>query len=138
MAVVSADKKRNAGWPLRRGAKGWERVSFAERYAAALRHLLRTKRGALPWAPTYGVRIELLRTQGVTTEHVGFIETDIKQAIVAWIPDMTPLEVQIDKNPDSEDLKISVLWGIQAAVPVLGGSPESAFAFGPVQTTVTV
>jgi phage baseplate assembly protein W len=138
MAVVSANKKRNASWPLRRGAKGWNRVALGERYSAALRHLLRTKHGALLWAPTYGVRIEFLRTQGLNMEHVGFVETEIKQAIATWIPDMHTLGIDITSNPDDERLDITIVWALPASVSVAGRAPEDEFAFGPVQTTVTV
>lgn len=136
--IIAPTRKRNAVWPLQRGSKGWKTGTLAERYKAAMHHLVRTPVGSIIWAPSYGTRLHLLRTQALNDEDETLLAGEISQAMQSWIPDITLLSVEFDKDPDSETLEISIAWGITDASNVATRSPHQRFAFGPVKQTVTI
>ena len=137
MPIISPTRKRNALWPLQRGPKGWKTGALATRYTSAIRHLLRTPIGSIVWAPVFGTRLHLFRTQAINEEDETLLAGEIGQAVRTWIPDITLLAVEFDSNPDSETLEITVSWGVSdASVAVRSSQP--AFAFGPVNQTVTL
>lgn len=140
MAVIPANRKRNALWPLQREAKGWVTGSMGQRYTAAVHHLLRTPLGSYPWEPTYGTRIHLLRTQSVTESDRGFIQMDISGAMSLWIPDIALLktDVQLGTLDEEEHLRVIVTWGIPNATTAGARADSTKFALGPVVQTITI
>jgi len=139
MAIVASPlQKRNALWPLQRGPKGWRTGTIAKRYTAAIRHLVRTPLGSLIWAPNFGTRLHIFRTQALTDVDKTLSASEIASAMARWIPDVVLLGVEFDKNPDSETLEVTVVWAIQDASGVGTGSDQPRFAFGPSRLTVSI
>lgn len=138
MPVSSPARKRNALWPLRRGSKGWRTGTIAERYAAALRHLVRTPKGSIVTAPDFGTEIHLLRTQGISGDDEALQAAELQEAISRYIPDITLLGVGLEAHPGTEELDVNISWGIIDASNVGTRSAKPSFAFGPVKTTITV
>lgn len=137
--VIPATRKRNAIWPMSRTSKGWDTATMAKRYNSALRHLIRTQRGTIIWAPDYGTRLETLRTQGITAELASFIEEDIRGAISLWIPDIRLIGLNLEANPDEETLEVHIAWGIpNMSGSAVGATSKDRFAFGPYDLSVTV
>lgn len=129
-------QKRNALWPLRREGKGWASGSLAPRLEAALRHLIRTPIGSLPWAPLYGTRLDLYRTQSFPSEVYLALREELRSAIATWIPDIRLQALDIEANPDNDVLIVKIAWGVPTISP--GARSKSQLAIGPVTTTITV
>lgn len=140
--LVSPTTKRNVLWPIRRGPKGWLTGTMIERYRSAVRHLLRTPRGSIIWAPTFGTRLEQYRTQVISEEDQTLLAGEIAQSFEIWIPDIRLTDLSFGENnagddPDSEELFVNVTWGIPNA-SAMRGSGAGQFAYGPVQQLVLV
>lgn len=136
---VTIARWRNVLWPIQRARKGWQQDTLQLRYNAALYSLLRTKRGALLWAPDFGVNLEQFRTQGLTEQHINLLQVEIQVAVRRWIPDIQITDIQATKDPSTEDLVIHVLWGIPDSVlQPFGDQRQSTFLFDPIWTTVQI
>ena len=140
MAVIPANRRRNAIWPLQRDAKGWVTGSMGPRYTAAVHHLLRTPLGSYPWEPTYGTRIHYLRTQSITEADQGFLQADVASAMNLWIPDiiLIKVEVQLGTIAEEEDMRVIATWGIPNATTAGARADSTKFALGPVVQTITI
>lgn len=135
--IIPATRKRNVLWPVRRTGKGLATGTMALRYEAALRNLLRVPKGSLIFAPGFGTRVHLLRTQSITPEDLAFFTQDLQSDIAEWIPDIDIITVDFEQNPDDEELKVLVVWGIPDATSA-ATPQEPRFVFGPFNTTVTI
>lgn len=141
--VVPPTRKRNALWPLQKSTKGWRTGTMAERYRAALHHLVRTKRGSLPWAPAYGTLVHLYRTQSISEQDETELLAELTTDVQTWIPDIVLLNVKVSQDmetiDDDERLPIEITWGIpDAGVAGPMGLSQPRFVYGPVTQTVSV
>lgn len=137
--IIPANRKRNLLWPLLRVGKGYVSGIMGKRYESALRSLVRTPRGSIVWSPEFGTMVYLLRTQQASEEMLTFVTTDLQGSIGMWIPDIELITVDFDKNPDTEKVEVQIVWGIPNATSLGAGPPsESSFAFGPINTTITI
>jgi phage baseplate assembly protein W len=136
--VVSATKKRNILWPMRREGKGFVTAPMGLRYASALTHLLRTPRGSLPFSPHFGTRIHLFRTQGFTDDLLRVLQSELIEDIARWIPDIEVVDIAFTADPDDEVLTVRVEWGIPNATEAGSRAPSARFVFGPTNTSITV
>lgn len=141
--VVPPTRKRNALWPLKKSTKGWRTGTMAERYRAALHHLVRTKKGSLPWAPEYGTLLHLHRTQSLSEQDETDLLAELTTDVQTWVPDVMLLKVVVSQEmktiDDDERLPLEITWGIPDA-GMFGpmGLQQPRFAHGPVTQTVVV
>ena len=136
--IVPHNRKRNVLWPLRRRGKGFVTGAMGQRYETAMRVLLLTPRGSMIWEPRFGTRIYELRTQVAGDIEVSRIRTELESAIRTWLPDIALLDLTAGRDPDSEELELKVTWGIPNADIGATDSGAVRFAFGPVNTTITI
>jgi phage baseplate assembly protein W len=122
MPIVQPAQQQNCLWPLTRGGKGWRRGVLDDRFASALRFLLLTPLGALVWAPHFGTRVHLYRTQHVTGQDKDVIAAELEISIAQWIPAIAVTDIVIDQAPDSFRLSVTVRWMLPSAQPG-GGEP---------------
>jgi len=131
--MILADRKANCLVPMRRGGKGWVRVTGAARYETAIQQLCRTPIGTLPWAMDYGTQLHRYRGQGMSEEQCDIILVDLRRAFARWIPDITLVSVRVIAHLTQQRQQILLSWGILAS-----GTRERRFVLGPVNTTVLV
>jgi hypothetical protein len=130
----SAYAKRNLAWPLSWRGGGFHQVTLAQRYEAALLHLLRTPQGALYYEPDYGSLVYQLRTQnmqrgpdGKTAKVLAFL----RMSAAKYIPDIQIIDLISELHEDDQRLKISCVWVIREATVQMHGDIA-------VQQTTTV
>jgi len=136
--VIPPNRKRNVLWPVSRRGKGLVTGVLAKRYESAIRSLLKTPYGSIIWAPTFGSRMSLIRTQSLTEEIIDNEKGLLHSSITIWIPDIQVLQIDFNRNPGDENLDVDVAWGIPDASSFSGQANQPRFAFGPVNTTVTI
>jgi phage baseplate assembly protein W len=135
--IIPPNRKRNVLWPVKRRGKGLVTGILAERYASALNNLLITPLGSLVTAPTYGSRMNILRTQSLSEGQISVEQRLLRNSIAEWIPDIVITEFKFTGHPETEVLEIDIAWGIPDATSA-SGDPAQRFAFGPVNTTITI
>jgi phage baseplate assembly protein W len=117
MPIVPQSQQQNVLWPVRRSPRGWRRGTLVDRYESALRVLLLTPLGFLPWAPTFGTNIHKYRTQSVGEGDAQILEAELRMAISGWIPDIQVMGIELDQNPDDFKLTITVVWALPSVTP---------------------
>jgi len=132
MAKTGTASIQNCTWPLQRAGRGLRRGSLAVRIHTAIRNLLTTPVGFYPWAPGYGWRLQELRAQGHTEEELDLINAEVPALISYWIPGAVVERVELEADPDTEDMDIQVLWHLKDAIPIFRTS-----ATEPYKTTVS-
>lgn len=113
--------KQNMGWPVSWESAGFRRVTLAERFEAAIRHLLMTPLGSLFYAPDYGTNIHLLRTQAMDPEAIGVYQANLVQAASMYIPDIQIVDLTAQIQDDDQKLRIAAVWLIRGATASMHG-----------------
>lgn len=128
---------QNCKWPLQRGGAHWAQVNDAPRIEAAIDHLLHTPYGSLIWAPTYGTRIGLVRTQGMVDDDLtNILQPEISSSIARWIRGIALLELAVRALQEEQKLEITIVWGITSGTR--SRRADTALSTGPRKLVVLV
>jgi phage baseplate assembly protein W len=117
MPIVQPAQQQNCLWPLTRVGRGWKRGTLSERYESALRFLLLTPLGSLVWAPFFGTRVHVYRTQNITEQDRDVMKAELEISIARWIPDIVVTAILVDKAPNSDRMSLTVWWDLPSAQP---------------------
>jgi len=116
--------KRNLAWPVSWVGGGLRQVTLAERYDAAMRHLLSTPLNSLWYAPDYGSAVYLLRTQGITKGQTGRLAKTLallRGAASKYIPDIQLVDLTAEMHEDEQKLRVTCVWVIREASTLMHG-----------------
>jgi hypothetical protein len=119
--ATAAYHKRNLAWPLSRTGAGFKQVSLVERYETALRHLVRTHKGAFYADPEYGTVCYRIRTQNMTDALVQACLEDIRRGAARYIPDIIVHDLVTEVDEDAHKFTLSVFWTIRGATQQVHG-----------------
>jgi len=138
MSITTAEAYKNAqlgkciAQPLRRGGSGdYLAAQGAELIKAAVEQILHTKKGELPWKPSFGLDVERYRHRNLTDALVAAIAGEVLEALTDYEPRIEIVECDAGKIENRA--RVKVRWQI-----VTEAKADNNVIVGPVTQEVTV